>query len=81
MTWDQVRQRFDQNNPTLLAGELNIDESKAQEITAFLRPNPQFTVSSDGTQVLPTGGGNPWQPFVRWDEKVDPRSRMALSYQ
>ena len=64
MTWDQVRQRFDQNNPTLLAGELNIDESKAQEITAFLRPNPQFTVSSDGTQVLPTGGGNPWQPFV-----------------
>src|ERR1700676_3666905 len=64
MTWNQVRQRFDQNNPTLLAGELNIDESKAQEITAFLRPNPQFTVSSDGTQVLPTGGGNPWQPFV-----------------
>ena len=64
MTWEEVRQRFDQNNPTLLAGELNIDESKAQEITAFLRPNPQFTVSSDGTQVLPTGGGNPWQPFV-----------------
>ncbi len=64
MTWEEVRQRFDQNDPTLMAGELNIDESKAQEITAFLRPNPQFTVSSDGTQVLPTGGGNPWQPFV-----------------
>jgi cobalt-zinc-cadmium efflux system outer membrane protein len=64
MTWDQVRQRFEQNNPTLLAGELNIDESKAQEITAYLRPNPQFTFSSDGTQILPTGGGNPWQPFV-----------------
>ena len=64
MTWEEVRQRFDQNNPTLLAGELNIDESKAQEITAFLRPNPQFTLSSDGTQVLPTGGENPWQPFV-----------------
>jgi outer membrane protein, heavy metal efflux system len=64
MTWGQVVQRFEQNNPTLLAGNLNIDESKAQEITAFLRPNPQFTVSSDGTQVLPTGGGNPWQPFV-----------------
>ena len=64
MTWEQVRQRFDQNNQTLLADKLNIDESKAEEITAFLRPNPQFTVSSDGTQVHPTGGGNPWQPFV-----------------
>ena len=44
LTWDQVRQRFDQNNPTLLAGALNVDESKAMEITAFLRPNPQFTL-------------------------------------
>jgi cobalt-zinc-cadmium efflux system outer membrane protein len=44
MTWDQVLQRFEQNNPTFQAGALNIDESKAQEITAFLRPNPQFTV-------------------------------------
>jgi cobalt-zinc-cadmium efflux system outer membrane protein len=64
MTWGQVLQRFEQNNPTLLAGSLNIDESKAEEIPAFLRPNPQFTVSSDGTQVLPTGKGQPWQPFV-----------------
>jgi cobalt-zinc-cadmium efflux system outer membrane protein len=64
MTWGQVVQRFEHNNPTLLAGSLNIDESKAEEITAFLRPNPQFTVSSDGTQVRPTGKGQPWQPFV-----------------
>jgi cobalt-zinc-cadmium efflux system outer membrane protein len=64
VTWDQVRQSFDRNNPTLLAGEVNIDEAKAQEITAYLRPNPQFTVSSDGTQVVPTGNGSPWQPFV-----------------
>ena len=71
MTWDQVRERFDRNNPTLLAGALNIDESKAEEITAFLRPNPQFTVTSDGTQAIPTGGHDPttgsaypWQPFV-----------------
>ena len=51
MTWDQVRQRFEQNNPTLLAGQLNIDESKAQEITAYLRPNPQLTQLTDGTQI------------------------------
>jgi outer membrane protein, heavy metal efflux system len=62
MTWDQVRQRFEQNNPTLLAGEFNVEESKAQEITAYLRPNPEFTVSSDGTQIVPSGG--PWTPLV-----------------
>src|SRR5208337_55757 len=60
MTWDQVRQRFEQNNPTLLAGQLNIDESKAEEITAFLRPNPQFTQSTDGTQIAPHNGV--WKP-------------------
>ncbi len=61
MTWDEVRHRFEQNNPTLLADQLNIDESKAQEITAFLRPNPQFTESTDGTQIAPHDGV--WQPF------------------
>lgn len=35
-TWEQVRLRFEQNNPKLLADQLSIDESRAQEITAFL---------------------------------------------
>ena len=61
MTWDQVRHRFEQNNPTLLADQLSIDESKAQEITAFLRPNPQVGLSTDGTQIVPHDGV--WQPF------------------
>jgi outer membrane protein, heavy metal efflux system len=52
-TWEKVRARFEQNNPTLLAGKLNIDESKAQKITAFSRPNPTFTLSADGTQIAP----------------------------
>jgi cobalt-zinc-cadmium efflux system outer membrane protein len=55
MTWEQVRQRFQQDNPTLLAGQLNIDESKAQEITAYLRPNPNLTLSGD--QIDPFSGG------------------------
>ena len=46
LTWEQVRDRFEINNPTLLADKLNIDESRAQEITAYLRPNPDLT--SDG---------------------------------
>src|ERR1017187_152272 len=62
MTWDQVLHRFEENNPTLLAGQLNIDVSKAEEITAFLRPNPQFTLSTDGTQIAPRNGV--WQPVA-----------------
>jgi cobalt-zinc-cadmium efflux system outer membrane protein len=57
MTWDQVRHRFEQNNPTLLAGKLNIDESKAQEITAYLRPNPSVSLTAD--QFNPFPGGPP----------------------
>jgi outer membrane protein, heavy metal efflux system len=62
LTWEQVRERFETSNPTLLAGKLNVDESKAQEITAFLRPNPTFTISADGTQIVPHKGV--WQPFT-----------------
>jgi len=62
LTWQQVKDRFETNNPTLLADKLNIDESKAEEITAFLRPNPTFTLSADGTQIAPNRGV--WQPFA-----------------
>ncbi len=55
MTWNQVRQRFEQNNPTLMAGQLNIEESKAQEITAHLRPNPGASLTAD--QFNPFSGG------------------------
>jgi len=61
LTWEQVRLRFEQNNPTLLAGRLSIDESRAQEITAFLRPNPTFGLLADGTQIAPNKGE--WKPF------------------
>jgi cobalt-zinc-cadmium efflux system outer membrane protein len=57
MTWEQVRHRFEQDNPTLLAGKLNIDESKAQEITAYLRPNPNLSLTAD--QFNPFSGGPP----------------------
>lgn len=62
LTWEQVRERFENNNPTLLADKLNIDESKADEITAHLRPNPTFNLSVDGTQIAPHNGT--WQPFT-----------------
>lgn len=64
LTWEQVRLRFEQNNPTLLAGKLNIDESKAGEITAYLRPNPQLTLLAD--QIDPFAGGPAHGPFAYW---------------
>jgi cobalt-zinc-cadmium efflux system outer membrane protein len=51
LTWQQVRDKFAATNPTLKAAQLNIDESLASEVTAFLRPNPSFTFSTDGTQL------------------------------
>lgn len=61
-TWQKVRDQFEANNPTLKASRLSISESKAQEITADLRPNPTFTLSADGTQIAPDHGV--WQPFA-----------------
>src|SRR5258707_10475300 len=61
-TWEKVKDRFEQNNPTLLADKVSIDESKAQEITAVLRPNPTFTLSADGTPIAPRKGV--WRPFA-----------------
>jgi len=62
LTWQEVRDKFEAANPTLRAGQIGIDESKAQEITAFLRPNPDFTLSVDGTQISPNKGV--WRPFA-----------------
>jgi cobalt-zinc-cadmium efflux system outer membrane protein len=62
LTWEQVRNRFENSNPTLLAGQFNISESKAQEITAYLRPNPNFTATAD--QIDPFPGGPPHGPFA-----------------
>ena len=61
-TWEQVKEHFELSNTTLMANKLNIDELKAEEITAHLRPNPDFTLSADGTQIAPSRGV--WQPFA-----------------
>jgi len=81
LSWEQVRQRFEQNNPTLRAGQIGIDESKAQESTAFLRPNPNFTLSTEGTQIARYKGV--WQPFIGTQFATalrGPRSRATKEY-
>ena len=61
LTWDQVKAKFEAVNPALKADADNVDEMRAEEITAFLRPNPQFTLSVDGNQPAPHNGV--WTPF------------------
>jgi outer membrane protein, heavy metal efflux system len=61
LTWDQVKARFEASNPALKADADNVDEMRAEEITAFLRPNPQFTATADGTQISRKNGV--WEPL------------------
>jgi cobalt-zinc-cadmium efflux system outer membrane protein len=59
-TWQEIKGKFEAANPTLRAAQLNVDESIAQEITAYLRPNPEFTLATDGTQLFPSNGYRPF---------------------
>jgi cobalt-zinc-cadmium efflux system outer membrane protein len=61
LTWDEVKTRFEAVNPSLKADALNVDEMRAQEITANLRPNPTVGLLADGTQIAPNNGT--WVPF------------------
>src|ERR1700756_100780 len=59
-TWEQIKNKFETVNPTLQADEISVQEMKAQETTAYLRPNPQFTLSTDGNQIARYKGV--WKP-------------------
>ncbi len=61
-TWQQIEDKFVAANPNLKAAQLSIDESRAAEITAYLRPNPDLTVSADGTQLTKYQGV--YRPFA-----------------
>lgn len=61
LTWEDAKRQFANANPTLNASRIGIQELRADEITAFLRPNPEFTISVD--QINPFTG-NPYRPFT-----------------
>jgi len=69
LTWAQVRDRFVATNPSLNAGRIGIDESKAAVVTAYLRPNPNVTGVLDQldpfTKQPPINGSgaNSYNPF------------------
>lgn len=60
-SWDQIKNKFEAANPTLKADAINVQEMKAEEITAYLRPNPQLGVTVDGIQFVPHDGI--WTPL------------------
>jgi outer membrane protein, heavy metal efflux system len=70
LTWQEVRDKFETSNPSLRAGQIGIDESRAEETTAQLRPNPNLTMAVDQinpftTQSSPSGAaGSSYQPFA-----------------
>jgi outer membrane protein, heavy metal efflux system len=64
LSWEEVRAKFEAENPSLRAGAIGIEESKAQEITAYLRPNPNFGALLDQVDVFST---NPSQPLALAD--------------
>jgi len=61
LTWEQIRERFLATNPTLQAARIGIEESHAQETTAYLRPNPDMTA---GIDQLDPFSGDPYRPFT-----------------
>ncbi|MBI3664914.1 MAG: TolC family protein [Acidobacteria bacterium] len=60
LSWEEVRERFRKNNPNLLAAQIFVDESRANEITAGLRPNPVLSIVEDQFHIL---NPNPLTPF------------------
>ena len=84
LTWDQVKARFEATNPALKADADNVDEMRAEEITAYLRPNPQLTAATDGTQILPHDGvltpfrGTDFVPTVSYLHERDHKRELRL---
>jgi cobalt-zinc-cadmium efflux system outer membrane protein len=83
-TWDEVKAKFEAANPVLKADQSGVDELKTEEITAYLRPNPQFTLGADGTQIAPHEGiwrptsGTQVQPNVSYLHEREHKRELRL---
>jgi cobalt-zinc-cadmium efflux system outer membrane protein len=84
LTWEQVKVKFESTNPALKADQSGVDELKAAEITANLRPNPQLTIGADGTQIAPHEGywrptsGTQVQPNISYLHERDHKRELRL---
>src|SRR4051794_18417819 len=73
LTWDQAKREFEASNPTLRAGQIGVLQSRADEITAHLRPNPDLTVSVDQFSPLSV-------PDIPYRPLADTEPFLAGSY-
>jgi len=84
LTWDALKSRFEAVNPQLRADAISVEEARAQEITAFLRPNPGFSMSVDGTQFTSNDGhftpfrGTDYQPGLSYLWERDNKRHLRL---
>jgi outer membrane protein, heavy metal efflux system len=84
LSWNEVRAEFLKNNPSLAAGETGIAESRADEITANLRPNPDLSFTIDQWNLFAT---NPYQPFaasqsiIQYSQLIERRHKRQLRLQ
>jgi outer membrane protein, heavy metal efflux system len=81
LSWEDAKRVFKTSNPLLRAGEIGIQESRAQEITAFLRPNPELDLALDyiapftPLPALASAGspssGSAYQPLAAAEQVVE----------
>ena len=60
ITWQAAQDEFRSANPTLQASQVSIEEARAEEITAYLRPNPDVDFGWDQLNPFST---NPYRPL------------------
>ena len=58
LTWQEIRDKFEAANPSLRAGQIGVEESRANEVTANLRPNPSLSLLADQIDPFPGGPGH-----------------------
>ena len=67
-SWQQIKDKLESGNPTLDAARYNINETRAGEITAFLRPNPTLTGTLDQINpfdsAMQPSGVSAYRPFA-----------------
>lgn len=89
LTWKETVDRFRAANPTLRAGQYTIDESRAQQVTAYLRPNPYLSLGFDQISLQaaanqpyrPLSASYPWAQLYYLHERAHKRELRLASAQ
>lgn len=78
LTWDDAKRELRTTNPTLCTAQIDIQEARAEEITALLRPNPDLTVSIDRINPFT---GNPCRRFGDTEPVISSRYLVERRHQ